>query len=102
MVRFTKLQINEICHKLSIVRDEPDLCESYKVTPDEVDVTLQVFMRAEPGVVEFDAKHADMIAEELENCVDIATGNIEFGDMSYLGYRRSMNMAINSIRAARI
>lgn len=99
-IRFTKLQIEEICHKLCILRDEEDLRESYDVTSNQIDSLLTIFMQANPGVVEFDSKHADMIAEELDNLVDIATGNIEFGDMSYLGYRRSINLAIKSIRAA--
>ena len=67
-VKYTALQLGEICHKLNIVEGEPDLQESYSITQYEASAIYQIFYAAKPNVpVQFDSKFCDLIIGELED-----------------------------------
>ena len=67
-VKYTALQLGEICHKLNIVEGEPDLQESYEITQDEASAIYETFRAAKPGEpVSFDSKFCELIVGELED-----------------------------------
>jgi hypothetical protein len=95
-VRFTELQAGEIAHKACVVRDEPDLQESYELTQEQAEVFAQAFLAAQHGgLVEVLPEWVDVITGELENAIEIALANAEV-DLpgTHLAYIRSMRGAI--------
>ena len=96
-VKLSKLQAEEIAYKLTIVRDETDLLESYELTAEEIDELIGAVPPV-GGVFQFASKYEDVLVGELENCLEIAQDNLDNGDMSYLSYIRSIRNAINKIK----
>lgn len=86
-VKYTALQLGEICHKLSIVEDEPDLQDSYEITQDEASAIYETFHTAKPGEpVSFDRKFCDLILGELQDVQSMwahnATDNRDTSELS--------------------
>lgn len=97
-VNFTRMQAGEIAHKLSIVRDEPDLLDSYELSEAQASKAADAFMAASNGgLIEFDAEIADCIVGELDNSVDIALANMDCADDEGMAELRAY---ISSMRAA--
>lgn len=91
----TELQWGEVCHKLSILTDEPDLQDSYDLDQRESDVIYELFYAAPlikgRRVVEFDDDYIDLLIGEIENTMEIASANIEdCGDDGWRGIRSSL------------
>lgn len=100
-IRFTKLQAGEIAHKACIVRDEPDLLESYDLTEAQAAAFADAFLAAQSGgEVNVDPAWVDCIVGEIENLIEIAQDNQEVdGPGSHLAYIKSMRQAIKAVRA---
>jgi hypothetical protein len=95
-VRFTELQAGEIAHKACIVRDEPDLQDSYELTQEQAEQFAKAFLAAQHGgLVDVLPEWVDVITGELENAIEIAQANAET-DLpgTHLAYIRSMRGAI--------
>jgi len=100
---FTRLQLEEIRHKLSILCDEPELQESYNLTAEQANDMFERYQSATPKqpvtVLEIDIP---VLLDELENCCDIADANIAGGDPdlvpSMVSYRTSIRAAIAKLR----
>lgn len=101
-VKFTAIQLGEICHKLNIVTSEPDLQASYKINQEEADEIESLFRSAKPGVaVEFDMKFADLLVGELEDvCLMWANRNEDYPNTDDLSMVSSMSNAIRKTKAA--
>lgn len=93
-IHVTKLQSEELQHKLTIVRDERDLLDSYEVTEDEVQALLDALPQAE-GEFAFEEKYVDLFVGESENLIDIAESNLDRCNDSELAQMRGY---ISSIR----
>ena len=89
--KLTKFQLEEVCHKLSIVVDEPDLCADYSFTKSEANDLEAIFLNAKPGQFIVTAKQAVVIAGELDNAADICRDN------SYSSAVRSFSMVVDAI-----
>ena len=100
-VKFTGLQIEEVAHKMCIVRDEPELQESYGISQADADFLAELFLRAAPGIVTFDQKFRDTIAGEIEDGMLPMLANWQdCGDQCAGGIYRSMSKALAAVRAA--
>ena len=92
-VSLTRMQRDEIFHKLLIINEEPDLQESYGTNELEVSVLMGIFNDSLKSVaeVEVPSRFCDMICSELQNTIDIAEDNRDFG------IKRSMLNAIKKL-----
>lgn len=101
-IRFTELQAGEIAHKACIVRDEPDLLESYDLTEQQAGDFADAFLAAQRGGdVEVRDEWVDCIVGELENLIEIAQDNQDAdGPGAHLAYIKSMRQAVSRVRAA--
>jgi hypothetical protein len=76
---FTKLQLDEMHSRLSIVRDEPDLIDSYEATELEIAHALDILYNAKPKEkIFFIPEIADCLIGELENSIEICDHNAFF------------------------
>lgn len=102
-VDLTALQINEIAHKLSIVRDEPDLLDSYELTPDDAESLYDCFVQRSGGgtqLVTFEARFLDVVIGELEDRMNaLETNWIDRGDQAEGGAFRSLKAAVKKLKA---
>ena len=102
-VDLSHLQINEILHKLSIVRDEPDLLDSYELTPDEAESLYDCFAQRSGGgtqLVTFEARFLDVVIGELANRTEALGENwIDRGDQAEGGVYRSLKAALKKLQA---
>lgn len=101
-VKFTKMQLEEAQHKLCILRDEPDLQESYEVTAKEAAAVCDTFLKAQPGFVEFPHKFAEVIVGEFDNLLDIAEANLNTDEnpMALRAYMGSLKQCMARIKVA--
>lgn len=101
-ITFTKLQAEEIAHKACIVRDEPDLQDSYELSEEQATAMADAFLAAHNGGdVDVRPDWVDCIVGEVENLIDIAKDNQEIdGPGSHLAYIKSMRSAIESVKRA--
>lgn len=100
-VRLTRLQIDEIAHKLSIVAEESGLQESYCISAADAQAVADLFRDAAPGPVTFPARYVDVIIEELEDRILAMSSNVhDAGDVSELSAVSSLRAAIHKINAA--
>lgn len=90
--KLTQFQLEEVQHKLSIVTNEPDLCDDYSLTEVEADDLEKLFHNARPGSFTVTNKQAIVIAGELENAADIWGDN---GNTSAAHSLRTVMDAIN-------
>lgn len=102
-VDLSALQINEILHKLSIVRDEPDLLESYEISLDEAESLYDCFAQRSGGgtqLVTFEARFLDVVIGELEDRMNALEANWkDAGDEQEGGAFRSLKAAVKKLRA---
>ena len=98
----TDLQREELVHKTSILRDEPDLMESYEVTQEEADRLAHVIDQSD--VPELSSKEAQILANEVDNLIEIALGNMDTTDTqerrrlaAYIGSMRSLLTKLEGI-----
>lgn len=102
-VELTALQINEITHKLSIVRDEPDLQESYEIALDEAEALYDCFRERSGGgnqLVTFEGRFLDVVIGELEDRMQALEANwIDAGDQAEGGAYRSLKAAVKKLKA---
>lgn len=100
-VSLTALQIGEIAHKLQIVAEEEDLRDSYEISLVDAQAIADLFMRAKPGVVAFDAHLRDTVIGELENRMEALHCNWkDLGVESDGGIYRSLHQAVRLIKEA--
>lgn len=105
-VNFTKLQAEEIAHKLCIVRDEDDLLDSYELDRTTAERGAEAFLSNQGGgLINFDAALADCIVGELDNSVEIALANLDAGagpeeQAELRGYISSMRAAQRKLNKA--
>lgn len=100
-VKLTKIQAQEVRHKMQILAEEPELQESYEISEDEAADLAATFENNEQGQYTFAAKFAEVIASELENSLDIASANHRHGgSASDLAYIKSLKSAVQKIRGA--
>lgn len=101
-VRFSKLQLEEIQHKASIVRDEPDLQESYELTEGQAIACSDFFLQAMPGSLTFERSYIAMLIGEIENLVEIAQDNLDCAEnrMQHLSYMSSLKGLVRKLKAA--
>jgi hypothetical protein len=104
-VKLTPTQAGEIFHKVSIIDEEPDLQESYELTPADVAALMDTFRRDDLGAYTFDSKYVDVLCGELDNTLDIAAANLPGLDgteaASLRGHISSMKGAQRKLRAAK-
>lgn len=98
-VKLSKLQADELAHKMTIVRDEADLLESYEVSDDQVQALLDAIPAA-GGVLVVDKQFEDLMVGELENAIEIAEANLECGELGNLSRIGSLRGAIRKIEEA--
>lgn len=76
---FTTLQLEEMHYKLCIVRDDPDVTDSYDATPEELAVATDLLYHATPfDKLFFVESIVDCLIGELENSIEICQHNAEF------------------------
>lgn len=102
-IKFTALQAGEIAHKACIVRDEPDLLDSYDINEQQAGAFADAFLAAQHGgEVEVLPVWADAIVGELENLIEIAQANQEVdGPGTHLAYIKSLRAAIAKVSPLR-
>lgn len=101
-VQFTQLQLEEIVHKLQIVADEPDLQESYEISPEDAQALADHFGSCAPGIVTFDEAHRDLVAGEIQDRMNALHSNWkDCGDESEGGAYRSMAQALKRVQEAK-
>lgn len=99
--KFTQLQLDEICYKLSIVRDEPDLLDTYECTEQFASDLHDIFYKAKPGdVVKFTPEQAEIIVNELQNHCDNFAADVSEGQIEALATLNSMRQAMRKIEQA--
>lgn len=102
-VELSNLQINEIVHKLSIVRDEPDLLDSYEISANDAETIYDCFVQRSGGgtqLVTFEARFLDVVIGELEDRMNALEANwIDRGDQAEGGAYRSLKAAVKKLRA---
>lgn len=100
-IHLTKLQSEELEHKLTILRDEQDLLDSYEMKAEDAQALIDALPNGE-GLFVFDEKYTDAMAGEIENLIDIASGNMEIAhpeQMAQLrGYMSSMRQLIKKLQ----
>lgn len=103
LLSMTKLQYEEATHKLFVLSGEPDLQESYELTAVEAEELYDRFYYLKPAdgryEIQIDSKVRDILIGELENSIDILSGNIECGDDSLRGIRSSIGRVLKILRA---
>lgn len=101
-IRFTELQAGEIAHKACIVRDDPDLLESYEITEEQASALANAFLAAQRGgAVDVQPEWVDVIVGEIENLIEIAEHNMAIeGPHPHLAYISSMRQAASKVRQA--
>lgn len=104
-VSFTRFQLDEIVHKLSIVRDDPDLLDSYELREEHVAAFVDTFLAAQPGQpVVVNHAIAACVIDELQDSIEIALANIAVeGELERNGLRddiRSLRAAQRKLRSA--
>lgn len=75
-IKLTKLQREELQHKLSIMEDEQDLLDDYEVTADEV---RDIARRVNLTETELTDDEAGVLGGEVENLIEIAMSNMDSG-----------------------
>lgn len=102
-VELTALQIGEIVHKLSIVRDEPDLLESYEIGLEDAEALYGCFAQRSGGgkqFVTFESRFLDVVVGELEDRMNALEANwIDAGDQAEGGAYRSLKAAVKKLKA---
>lgn len=98
-IKLTKLQRDELRHKLDIMESEEDLLESYEVTADEVrDIARRVAL----PVTELTDDEAGVLAGEVENLLEIAQSNMDTADdaarRQLAAYMGSMRGLLNKLQ----
>lgn len=96
-ITLTKLQAEELHHKLSIVVDEPDLLESYEISEQQAQAAIDA-LPYEGGEFVFDPAISDVLDGEVENLLDIAAANMDIavdGDAAQL---RAYMSSLTSLR----
>ena len=101
---FTALQAGEIAHKACIVRDEPDLLESYELTHGQASALAAAFLAAQHGGdVDVLPEWVDVIVGEIDNSIEIAQANQEVdGPGTHLAYIKSMRSLQAKVRTAEL
>jgi len=103
--KFTTIQLEEMHHKLSIVRDEPDLMDSYDANELELSVACDLLYHAKPSdKLYFGFAVVDCLIGELENSIEICQHNAEFcadpkEKAEYRGAIRSFRNAIKKLQS---
>lgn len=102
-VRFTRLQLEEIIHKLHIVSDEPDIQSDYEVTQDDVDALASAFdnaLRHGEDKVEFEDRFIGLIAGEVEDRMASAEANwLDAGDQDEGAVYRSLHSLVKKLKS---
>jgi hypothetical protein len=92
-IHLTKLQSDELHHKLVILRDDEDLRESCEISEEAVENLIAALPNGE-GLFTFDEEHGMVMAGEVENLIDIARSNMRGASdkemASLRGYMNSM------------
>lgn len=101
-IRFTELQAGEIAHKACIVRDEPDLLESYELTEQQAGAFADAFLGVpNGGEVDVQPEWVDVIVGEIENAIEIAKDNMDVdGPHPHLAYIRSLRQTVSKVQRA--
>lgn len=98
----TKLQWEEITHKLYIISEEPDLQESYNLDQREATTLYDRFYHVKPVGDRYDVEvsvdEIDVLIGEIENVIEIASANIEHGDDGWRGIRSSMGRVLKKLQ----
>lgn len=92
-VKFGKMFLQDLEHKMTIVSDEPELQSDYGLTQDECENFRFYISRCNSkGIREIEIPHR-MIAcvkGEMENMADIAWGNANSEGISAIGWATSI------------
>ena len=104
-VKLNKDQIGELCHKLSIALDEPDILDSYDTTAEIIGPVYDYLLPINSDAsVTLPKDLAPLFLGELRNCIDIANHNIQYSkgkeQAEYIKYRKDIYNAINAISKA--
>lgn len=79
-VKLTKLEAQEVLHKLSVVQDSDDLMEDYAVTAEQMEVLIASIPHV-GGDWSFPEYHAKMIREEMADaCLILRNQASEYDD----------------------
>lgn len=100
-IKFTQLQLDEVCHKLSIIRDEPDLQESYDVSQEEAENFYEYFYNSKEGEIDlnFEEKYIEILIGEIQNSMERMWSNWQdCNDQSEGASYRSMNLLLKKIK----
>lgn len=95
-INLTKLQSEELNHKLAIIRDEPDLQESYEMTSEDAQQLIDALPDTD-GAFSFDAKFSNALTGECENLLDIAQANMDCAGDSEIGQIRGYMSSISGL-----
>ncbi len=100
-VSLTRLQIDEIAHKLRIIADEPDLLDSYDISQSDAEALAEKFRVAQAGLIEVHADFADVLIGEIEDRMQACHANWkDCGDEDEGACYRSLAQAVKKIKAA--
>lgn len=101
-IALTPLQREELVHKTSILQGEQDLLDSYELTQEEADRLAHVIEHSDRP--ELSTKEAEILDNEVENLIEIATGNMDTADVqerrqlaSYIGSMKNLRTKLQGI-----
>ena len=104
---FTQLQLEELVHKLSILRDDDDLLCDYELSADDACLLYDAFNavawtdRSRPRRVAFDRRYARAVVGELLDRMNSAESNWQdCGDQDEGATYRSLHAIVKKIQQA--
>ena len=99
-IKFGKMFMQDLEHKMTIVSDEPELQEGYGLTQDECEsfrAYISLCNARKIREIEIPERMIECVKGEMQNMADIAWGNAKGEGISAIGWATSIESQLHKL-----